>query len=77
MLGDWHLYLVALVITIVLYAFLSWLQGPDTVCVFCNGSGLYPDEAADWARSGVNAHCVLAPVSTKYPETRNTAGNDK
>ena len=46
MLGDWHLYLLALAITIVFYAFLSWLQGPDTVCVFCNGSGLYPDEPA-------------------------------
>ena len=46
MLGDWHLYLLALAITIVLYAFLSWLQGPDTVCVLCNGSGLYPDELA-------------------------------
>ena len=48
MLGDWRLYTLALSITVVLYAFFSWLLGknPPPVCVLCNGSGLYPGEPA-------------------------------
>ena len=42
--GDWQLYSLALAVTVVLYVFLSWLLGknPHPVCVFCDGSGLYP-----------------------------------
>ena len=44
--GDWQLYALALAFTVVLYVFLSWLLGknPHPVCVFCDGSGLYPGE---------------------------------
>jgi hypothetical protein len=44
--GDWQLYALALALTVVLYVFLSWLLGknPHPVCVFCDGSGLYPGE---------------------------------
>jgi hypothetical protein len=44
--GDWQLYALALALTAGLYVFLSWLLGknPHPVCVFCDGSGLYPGE---------------------------------
>lgn len=53
MSGDWQLYAFALVLTVVLYVCLSWLLGknPHPVCVFCDGSGLYPGEPIAQRRS--------------------------
>jgi hypothetical protein len=44
--GDWQFYVLVLALAVVLYVFLSWLLGknPHPVCVFCDGSGLYPEQ---------------------------------
>ena len=44
--GDWQLYVLTLAFTVVMYVFVSWLlsKAPNPVCVFCDGSGLYPGE---------------------------------
>ena len=45
--GDWQLNALALALTVMLYVFFSWLlsRDPYPVCVFCDGSGLYPGES--------------------------------
>jgi hypothetical protein len=45
--GDWQFYALALALTVVLYVLFGWLLGkdPHPVCVFCDGSGLYPGES--------------------------------
>jgi hypothetical protein len=61
--GDWQFYALILAITVVLYALLSWLLGkdPHPVCVFCDGSWLYPGEYS--ANLGIDVHSALEPVS--------------
>jgi hypothetical protein len=75
--GDWQLYALALALTVVLYVFLSWLLGknPHPVCVFCDGSGLYPGERVVLGQPRRRCPlCVGTGVRSDVSESTHPAG---